>query len=231
MNRFVIIPTKKPNDQLNRLAGIIIDSGWYPLVLVYAEHENDVEIAPQHVMVKVGDTFNSWVNAALDLLCDIDDDPLVVIMNDDIDIPRGALNPLFHAVADADIAYMSGRGEMVTPAPLEPHLFAVRANTVRLPDVPGLALWWWNTDHLYHQSCVEGKRLAVVGVLPYVHRSPNGQSDGTWRYPAEFQWSVQADHDWFWERWWHLDTEHRGCYLRWWPNAVPEGQTHRTEWP
>lgn len=230
MNRFVVIPTRRPWEGLEELVRVSEESGWEAVVLVYPEHVTEAPAA-SHVLIKSGDTFNSWVNAALDYLCTIDDDPLAVIINDDIRIQHGTLNLLFDAVAGADIAYMSGRGEMFTPAPLTPHLFALRGNTMRLPEVEGLALWWWNTDHLYHLARQEGWAMAVVPELAYQHCSPNGQSDGSWRYPAEFEWSVQADHDWFWEQWWHLDPEHNGCYLRWWPKAVPEGQTHRTEWP
>ena len=229
VTRFVLVPTKKPNDSLAGLVRVIAESGWQSVVMVYPEH---VELAPEadHLLVKVGDTFNKWVNQAFDCLLALEPEPLVVVMNDDIEIPAGALTSLFDALEHADLVSMSGRGEMVTPAPLEPHLFAIRPSTMRLPDPNGLALWWWNTDHMYHKAVAEGKRITFVRPVPYVHRSPNGQSDGSWRYPTEFDYSVQADHDWFWSQWWHLDPAHSGCYLNWWPGAIPQGQEHVRQW-
>lgn len=226
---WVLIPTKRPNAQLARLCQVVGESGWRSVVLVYAEHYDEAPDA-HTVMLKRGKSFNAWVNAALDWISSQDGDARVVIMNDDIDIPHGALEPLFRGLDDAEIAYMGGRGEMFTPAPLEPHMFAVRAATVRLPDPDGLALWWWNTDHLWHEFREAGRRMAVVPVLPYSHQSPNGRG-GQWHYPSEFEWSVQGDHDWFWAQWWHLDPSHSGCYLNWWPSAIPDGQEHITDWP
>ena len=230
MPRFVLIPTKEPNPSLSALVEVVRESGWQSVVMVYARHLHDAPPA-DHVLTKEGDTFNAWANQAFDYLLELEPEPLVVLMNDDLEIPVGALNPLFDALETADLVSMSGRGGMVTPAPLEPHLFAIRPSTMRLPDPDGLALWWWNTDHMYHEAVRDGKRVTFVPPIPYTHRSPNGQSDGSWRYPAEFEWSVQADHDWFWSQWWHLNPEHTGCYLRFWPGAVPPGQVHRTEWP
>ena len=229
MTRFVLVPTKEPNESLTRLVEVIAWSGWQSVVMVYPEHLDDAPPA-DHVLVKTGGTFNSWANQAFDYLLALEAEPLVVMMNDDIQIPPGALNPLFDALEHADLVSMSGRGEMVTPAPLEPHLFGIRPSTMRLPEVHGLALWWWNTDHLYHQAVRDGKRVKFVRPISYTHRSPNGQADGSWRYPPEFQYSVQADHDWFWSHWWHLDPSHTGCYLNWWPGAIPQGQEHRRDW-
>jgi hypothetical protein len=197
--------------------------------MVYGEH---IDKAPpaDYVLVKDGFSFNAWANQAFDYLLALEAEPLVVMMNDDIQIPIGALTSLFDALEHADLVSMSGRGEMVTPAPLEPHLFAIRPSTMRMPDPNGFALWWWNTDHLYHEAIRDGKRVTFVSVVPYTHKSLNGQQDGSWRYPTEFEYSVQQDHDWFWEQWWHLDPDHRGCYLNWWPGALPEGQEHIKEW-
>lgn len=229
MTRFVVVPTKRPNDSLTELVRVIRESGWQSVVLVYAEHVDEAPAA-DHVLVKQGHSFNSWTNQALDYLLELEPEPLVVLMNDDIHIYPGGLTPLFDALENADLVSMSGRGEMLTPAPLEPHMFAIRPSTMRMPDPDGLALWWWNTDHLYHEAVRDGKRVAFVSPIPYSHPSPNGQSDGSWAYPEEFRYSVQADHDWFWEQWWHLNPEHTGCYLNWWPRAVPEGQEHIRQW-
>jgi hypothetical protein len=229
MTRYVLIPTKNPNKLLTALVEVIAASGWQSVVMVYAEHINEAPAA-DHVLIKAGDTFNSWANQAFDYLLKLEPEPLVVIMNDDIEIHAGGLTPLFDALEHADLVSMSGRGGMVTPAPLEPHLFGIRPSTMRLPDPDGLALWWWNTDHLYHEAMREGKRVTFVSPIAYNHRSANGQTDGSWRYPAEFQHSVQADHDWFWSQWSHLDPSHTGCYLNWWPSAIPAGQQHIREW-
>lgn len=188
---------------------------------------------PAHsVFCRTGSTFSSWVNEGLEIALEQHDDPLVVIMNDDIEISADALTPMFEALARGaqDLVFMSGRGVMVTPSPLTPHLFGLRARTMRMPEPDGLALWWWNTDDLYHEAVREEKKIRSIPELVYSHRSSNERSDGSWRYPEEFRWSVQADHDYFWGRWAHLDMEHRGCYLSWWADALPDGQVHRTVW-
>jgi len=229
MTRYVLVPTKEPNPALYELVRVIAASGWQSVVMVYGEHRDKAPPA-DHVLVKDGFTFNAWANQAFDYLLALEAEPLVVMMNDDIQIPVGALTTLFDALEHADLVSMSGRGEMVTPAPLEPHLFAIRPSTMRMPDPNGYALWWWNTDHLYHEAIRDGKRVVFVSPVPYAHKSLNGQADGSWRYPAEFEYSVQADHDWFWRKWWFRDEAHRGCYLNWWPNALPKGQEHIKEW-
>lgn len=229
VTRFVLIPTREPDSALYELVRVIAASGWQSVVMVYGEH---VDKAPpaDHVLVKDGLTFNAWANQAFDYLLTLEPEPLVVMMNDDVQIPVGALTSLFDALEHADVVSMSGRGEMVTPAPLEPHLFAIRPSTMRMPDPNGYALWWWNTDHLYQAAIRDGKRVTFISPVPYTHRSLNGQSDGSWRYPQEFEYSVQADHDWFWLQWWHLDPLHTGCYLNWWPGALPKGQEHIRLW-
>jgi len=229
MTRYVLVPTKEPNPALYELVRVIAASGWQSVVMVYGEH---VDKAPpaDHVLVKDGFTFNAWANQAFDYLLALEAEPLVVMMNDDIAIHAGGLDPLFDALEHADLVSMSGRRDTLTPAPLEPHLFGIRPSTMRLPDPNGYALWWWNTDHLYHEAIRDGKRVVFVSPIAYTHRSANGQADGSWRYPKEFEYSVQADHDWFWARWWHRDEAHRACYLNWWPGALPAGQEHIREW-
>jgi len=229
MTRYVLVPTKEPNSALAELVQVVADSGWQSVVMVYGEHREKAPPA-DHVLIKDGFTFNAWANQAFDYLLGLEAEPLVVMINDDIEIPVGALTPLFDALEHADLVSMSGRRGTLTPAPLEPHLFGIRPSTMRLPDPNGYALWWWNTDHLYHDAIRDGKRVVFVSPIAYTHRSPNGQADGSWRYPKEFEYSVQADHDWFWSRWWHRDEAHRACYLNWWPGALPAGQQHIREW-
>lgn len=181
------------------------------------------------VIVRQGVSFDSWINEGLDAVLALDHDPGVIVLNDDMAIPDRALDPMFDALLTNDLVGLSGWEHTVTPSPLRGHLFGLRARTMRMPEDEGLALWWWGTDDLYHQAVADGKAIAFVPVS-YSHVSDNERGDGSWRYPREFEWSMQADHDYFWSKWSHLDPKHHGCYLSWWPAAIPTGQSHRTEW-
>ena len=87
MTRYVLVPTKKPNPALYELVRVIAASGWQSVVMVYGEH---LEKAPpaDHVLVKDGFTFNAWANQAFDYLLALEPEPLVVMMNDDIQMRR-----------------------------------------------------------------------------------------------------------------------------------------------
>lgn len=227
-NRFVVIPTRAWNRALELLLYVARDSGYTPIVLA---DECDGSLPPfVHGLQRKSATFGGWINEGLEYALKLDDDPRCIVLNDDMSLTPHALDAMFEALDEYDLVGLSGWEQTTTPSPLRGHLFGLRAKTMRMPEVPGLALWWWNTDDLYHQAVLDGKKISFVAV-PYSHVSENERHDGSWRYPTEFLHSVQADHDYFWSRWHHLDPEHAGCYLRWWPDAVPSGQTHRMEWP
>jgi hypothetical protein len=227
--RFVTIPTREITFSTQHLCYSILASDAVPVILVPDGHNQELLPEPTIVVVRQGASFDSWINEGLDEVLTRHDDPRVVVLNDDMTIPERVLDPMFDALLEHDLVGLSGWEQTVTPSPLRGHLFGLRAKTMRMPEDPALALWWWGTDDLYHQAVADGRSISFVPVL-YSHVSDNERGDGSWRYPVEFQWSVQADHDYFWSKWSHLDPEHQGCYLSWWPAAIPDGQTHRTEW-
>lgn len=227
--KFVLIPTRSIEDSLRVSTQSLFNHGYQPVILV-AEIP-DVAVSLSAVTLKKrGNTFDSWINQGMDYTLSVCSDPRVVILNDDIVISPELLEPFFQELETHDLVYMDQRGDMVTPAPLTPQLFGMLPTTMRLPEPEGLALWWWNTDDMYHQAVADGKRIQVIPEPPYSHVSVNDAFEDGWRYAPEFLWSMQADHDYFWEKWHHLDPEHTGCYLSFWPQALPADQTHRTEW-
>lgn len=224
--RYAVVPTRRPDPRIFPLVDVLRRDGIRVVIPTTAEPDFHL---PGACFIRQKNTFDGWVNEALDFALSEHPDPRVAVVNDDLSLQPGALGPMFDALDAHDLVGLSGWEQTVTPSPLRGHLFALRANRMRLPEVEGHALWWWNTDDFYHQAIKDGKRVVFVPVA-LSHVSENENGDGSWRYPAEFSWSVQADHDYFWSKWHHLDPAHEGCYLSWWPDALPAGQKHRTEW-
>jgi len=228
VNRYIIIPTRSWDGPAVKLAKRVASAG-LPIIVAPGNPDRSVRHAIR--LRKTRSSFGGWINEAAEHALTISGDARVVALNDDLDIDAASVTRMFDALESADIVIEPGRGDLHTPSRLTGHLFGFRPDKgLRLPEVDGLALWWWNTDHFYWDAITRGFTVEAVDGVYFDHVSVNDNHDGHWHYPDEFAWSVQADHDWFWSQHHALDEAHEGCYLTWWPDALPEGQTHRTEW-
>jgi len=225
--KYAVIPTRGMSPTLRQQLLMLHESDIVPIIIPV---DPDYDAGDAIYIERTAKTFGGWINQGLEYAVRTDPHPRVVVLNDDLLVDPKTLEPMYEELRASVVVGLSGWEKTVTPSPLRGHLFGINPNYVIMPEVEGLALWWWNTDDLYHQTEYSGFKVSFVSGVEYSHTSDNERPDGSWRYPREFEWSVQADHDYFWRRWHHLDPAHAGCYLSWWPDALPAGQIHRTDW-
>jgi len=223
---YVVIPSRRVTDREERLAELVLYEGYTPIIVV----EEGPPSAYALTVHRTSNTFGGWLNEGAQVAQAITAHPAVIACNNDLTFEPSALARMVDALDRHPIVGVEGPWTILTvPSPLRGHLFGWRPEIIQMPEPEGVALWWWNTDLMYHEAAERGLSVGFVPV-DYAHVSDNERPDGSWRYPREFEWSVQADHDHFWQRYHHLNPEHMDCYLTWWPDALPEGQVHRTDW-
>ena len=227
--RYTITPTRDPMPEMVEFCNIIIQSGYIPIILCETTYDNIPLPKGTIFLQKTGTTFNSWVNQGLDHVATIDPDGVCVSINSDIVVAPDALHDLFKPLEDntATLTALTGWENLTGGiTPLRGHLWGINPHKgLRLKEIEGLPLWWWNTDILYREAIQNNHPIKYVNVQ-YTHISDN-EGDGAWHYPEEFADGAQEDHDYYWETYWEQDPNHTSCYWNNWPQSIPEGQTHK----